>query len=376
MPTSHTGQDPTRIPTRRQLDKVHEAALECLRTALTAKRLIIPWAVPVGNRDKKMSDLKRLQTELENALQRFDEVWTADVACWFYLYRPNPDARFGEYLTAAEHVRDCSDKALFAAGTAIEVGVADLEEARSVLRLDRPSVTEAILHDEWSLAYRNLEFAGERTAEANVLAGGDGANGKRSEGDGSQYGFECGTEIVRVYGCGESVALERTEGVERLIAIVTRRQVNVMELARIGSAQEDRSRSSVDIDADRLSERESVNDERFESRLGDDAPSAVREAISDLIAQRDAAATRGDEQEAAALTAQINAALQCGKAALQAAAGTVRRSLDRTYDRLREGEHGTTLAKHFDQFVTRPRKESEYVYSPDESHGKIDWYVK
>lgn len=190
------------------------------------------------------------------------------------------------------------------------------------------------------------------------------------------YRFECGPEIVRVVGLGEGVALERTEGVERLIAIVTRRRVNVMDLARIGAPQQGRDRSSVDVDADRLSERESVNDERFESRMGDDSPSAVREAVCELIEQRDAASARGDDQGAGELTAQINAALQGGKAAVQTAAGTVRKSLGRTYDRLRKGDHGISLAKHFEQFVDRPRNDSDFVYAPDESHGKILWTVK
>lgn len=190
------------------------------------------------------------------------------------------------------------------------------------------------------------------------------------------YRFECGTEIVRVVGLGEDVALERSEGVERLIAIVTRRRVKVMELLRIGSAQQSRDRTSVDVDADRLSERESVNDERFESRLGDDAPSAVLEAVRELIEQRDAASARGDDQGAGELTAQINAAIQDGKTEFQKAAGAVRKTFDRTYDRLREGDHGIALAKHFDQFVKRPRGESDYVYAPDETEGKIVWSVK
>ena len=198
----------------------------------------------------------------------------------------------------------------------------------------------------------------------------------QSGGPENPYRFACGAEIVQVHGFGEAVALEKTEGVERLIAIVTKRRVNVIELARIGAPQQDRNRSSVDIDADRLSERESANDERFESLLGDDAQFAVREAVGDLIAQRDAAAANGDDQEAGKLTALINAALQVSKLAVQAAAGTVRKSLDRTYDRLREGNHGITLANHFDQFITRPRGESDYVYAPDESHGKIDWNLK
>lgn len=224
-----------------------------------------------------------------------------------------------------------------------------------------------------------------------TLASGDDAGGGRGKAVGDEtnqgadtppnngahpYRFECKPEIVHVYGFGESAALEKTEGVERLIAIVTKRRVNVMELVRIGVPQQGRDRSSVDVDADRLSERESVNDERFESRLGDDAPSAVREAVRELIEQRDAASDRGDDQGAGELTEQINAALQGGKTAFQAAAGNVRKTLDRTYDRLREGKHGTALAKHFDQYVKRPRGESDYVYAPDEADGKIVWSVK
>lgn len=224
-----------------------------------------------------------------------------------------------------------------------------------------------------------------------TLASGDDAGGGRGKAVGDEtnqgadtppnngahpYRFECKPEIVHVYGFGESVALEKTQGVERLIAIVTRRRVKVMELVRIGVPQQGRDRSSVDVDADRLSERESVNDERFESRLGNDAPPAVQEALRELIEQRDAAVARGDDQGAVVLTARLNAALERGKSAIGKAAAAVKKTLDRTYTRLRKNNHGTELAKHFKRCVNRARGEPDYVYAPGESDGKIVWSVK
>jgi hypothetical protein len=233
---------------------------------------------------------------------------------------------------------------------------------------------------------KTVEPKADKPPSADDAGGGQSeADSKPAKWEASEehlYRFERKPEIVQVCGFGESVPLERTEGVERLIAIVTRRRVNVMELARIGAPQQGRDRSSVDVDADRLSERESINDERFESRLGDDALSGVLEAVYELIEQRDAAAARGDDQEADKLTAQINAALERSKSDIRTAAAAVKKSLDRTYKRLRKGDHGKKLAGHFHRFVKRPRNESDYVY-PDESHGKVDeihgkivWFVK
>jgi len=185
-------------------------------------------------------------------------------------------------------------------------------------------------------------------------------------------------EFVRICGLGEDVTLEKTEGVERLIAIVTAptRRYGVMELAKIGAAQQVSDRDSVDLDADRLTERESVDDEQYESALGDDASQVVRDEVGDLIARKKAAVERGDVAEAKTLKQQIDAVLNPLKPALGNAAKTVKNSLDRTYKRLRKDGIGKLLAAHFDKYVTRPRQSAEFVYAPDESKGKIVWIVK
>ncbi|MDP1797421.1 MAG: hypothetical protein Q8K78_08070 [Planctomycetaceae bacterium] len=184
-------------------------------------------------------------------------------------------------------------------------------------------------------------------------------------------------EIVQICGFGESVSIERTKGIDRLIAIVTRGRVGVLELARMGAAQRERILSSDTVDADRLSERETVKNERFEPRLGEDTPSKVKEAVHELIEDRNAAKARGDAQEQDELTKKINAVLQPAKSAVNSAAGTVRKSLDRTYERLGKGEKGVKLATHFQNCVERRRGEADFVYVPDESHGKkIIWEVK
>lgn len=193
----------------------------------------------------------------------------------------------------------------------------------------------------------------------------------------NQYTFLVSGEIVQVSAFGESVSIERTAGVDRLIAIVTRQRVGVLELARIGATQKERNQSSDTVDADRLSEREAVNNERFEPRLGEDTPFNVKEAVRELIEDRNAAKARGDLQTQENLTKQIDAVLQPAKSAVNSAAATVRKSLDRTYERLGKGEKGVKLATRFQKCVERPRGEADFVYAPDESHGeKIAWEVK
>lgn len=197
--------------------------------------------------------------------------------------------------------------------------------------------------------------------------------------DDNKFVFVVGSESVEVRGFGETVTmLERTPGIERLIAIVTspNRRVAVMKLARIGAAQQASDRDAVDLDADGLTERESVNDDKFERRLGDDALPAAKAALGKLIAARDEAKQQGNDIEAKRLTAQINASLDWQRTELQKAAAFVRKSLDRTYERLRKDGRGKTLAKHFAKFVERPRQSAEFVYQPDESERKIVWNVE
>ncbi len=190
--------------------------------------------------------------------------------------------------------------------------------------------------------------------------------------------FEVRSEFVRVCGFSEDVSLEMTEGIERLIAIVTAqtRRMSVMELARIGSAQKATDRGSIDLDADELTERESVNNERFESALGDNASQAVRDEVVDLIARKKAAVERGDAAQAKALKQQIDVILNPLRSELSKAAKTVQNSLDRTYQRLRDDDKGNRLAAHFEKCVNRPRESPEYVYQPDESERKILWIAK
>lgn len=192
------------------------------------------------------------------------------------------------------------------------------------------------------------------------------------------FSFEVNSEFVRIRGFGEDVTLEKTEGVQRLIAIVSvpTRRAKVMGLARIGAVQLTTDRGLIDQDGDGLTERESVNDERFELTLGADAIPAAREAIGDLIAERDAALSDCDEDKAKRLTDQINASLNWSKTELQEAAAVVRKSLDRTYDRLRKDGKGKLLAAHFDKCVIRRRESPDYVYEPHESERKIVWKVK
>ena len=192
--------------------------------------------------------------------------------------------------------------------------------------------------------------------------------------------FEVKSEFVRICGLGEDVTLENTEGVQRLIAIVTAqtRRVAVMELARIGADQEAVDRGSIDLDADGLSGRESVNDDQFEPVLGDDALRGTDNEVGRLIAERGAALSAGHDDIAKQLTEQINASLYRAKSDFQKAARNVRKTLDRTIEWLRDKSDGkgTRLAKHFDDHVKRRPKESEFVYSPDESNQKFSWTRK
>lgn len=231
-----------------------------------------------------------------------------------------------------------------------------------------PKTGAAPMPSELEVGENRAETKGDLSAEPEDV--------RRPNGDEHPHRFECYPEIVRVYGFGESVTLERTEGVDRLMAIVTRKRVSAMELARIGASQKGNKGGPVDTEADRLAERESPNSAPFESSLGDDATFAVYEAIQELIEQRNRAIANGDDKTATELTAKINAALQPQKPKIQSAASTVLKTLKRTYERLRVDNKGEKLANHFETFVTRPRNEPEFVYVPAAIYEKIEWIVK
>ena len=119
-----------------------------------------------------------------------------------------------------------------------------------------------------------------------------------------------------------------------------------------------------------------MNNDRFEAVLGADASQAARDAIRDLIAERDAAESDGDEDKAESLTKQIHASLNRPKTELQEAAALVRKTLARTYKRLGKDGKGKLLAAHFAKYVERPRQSAEFVNEPDESERKIRWNLK
>lgn len=203
-------------------------------------------------------------------------------------------------------------------------------------------------------------------------------NAKTRTDETTEFSFEVDNEVVRIRGFGEEVTLERTEGVQRLIAVVTSpsQRMSVMKLAQIGEAPKTTKRDSIDLDGDGLTERESVNAEQFESALGADALQGARDAIVDMIAERDAALSDGDEVKAERLTAQINVSLKRPRTGWQDAAGVVRKTLDRTYDRLQKDGKGKRLAAHFAKHIERPRQSPDYIYKPDESGRKICWNLK
>lgn len=203
---------------------------------------------------------------------------------------------------------------------------------------------------------------------------------QNAEAEGS---FNDQGEFVRICGFDEDVTIEKTPGVERLVAVVTAptRRVAVMELVRIGAPQQALDRDSIDLDADGLTEQESINvvtktRKRRESVLGDDASQAVRDEVGDLIEKKKMADERGNAGEAKALKQQIDATLNPLKTDATTAAKTVQNSLDRTYKRLRKDDKGNRLAAHFEKCVIRPRESSEYVYQPGESERKISWIAK
>lgn len=190
--------------------------------------------------------------------------------------------------------------------------------------------------------------------------------------------FEVQSEFVRICGFGEDVQLERTAGVDRLIAIVTsrKRRVSVWELVKIGAKQESADSESDDWKNSGLVEHETLDDDDDEPVLGADANQAVKEAVGKLIAQKKDAQASGDLTEAKRLKEQIDAALEPYKKSLKDAAKTVGNSLNRTYQRLRKESKRSLLASHFERYVKRLHKESDFVYVPDEHAGKIDWKSK
>ena len=196
--------------------------------------------------------------------------------------------------------------------------------------------------------------------------------------DNTAGSFEVQSEFVRICGFGEDVQLERTAGVDRLIAIVTplKRRVSVWKLVKIGAKQESAASESDDVKNGGLVEHETLDDDADEPVLGADAIPAVERAVRELIAQKIAAQARGDQEEALRLKKQIDATLEPNRKSLKYAAKTVSHSLNRTYQRLRKDKNGSMLAGHFERYVKRPHKESDFVYVPDEHAGKIHWKLK
>lgn len=190
--------------------------------------------------------------------------------------------------------------------------------------------------------------------------------------------FEVQNEFVRIRGFGEDVMLKPTAGVDRLIAIVTSRQrrVSVWDLVKIGAEQERAASEPVDCENIGLVEHETLDDDADEFVLGADANQAVKEAVGKLIARKKDAQERGDFTEAKRLKEQIDATLEPFKKALKVAAKTVSHSLNRTYQRLRKEQKGPLLAGHFERYVKRLHKESDFVYVPDEQAGQIVWKLK
>jgi hypothetical protein len=193
--------------------------------------------------------------------------------------------------------------------------------------------------------------------------------------DNTAGSFEVQNEFIRIRGFGEDVLLERTAGVDRLIAIVTSRErrISVWDLVKIGAKQEKTGVGRVDCESDGLVEHETLDDEADESVLGADANSAVKNAVRELIGQKKAAHANGHLMEAKRLKEQIDATLEPFKKNLKVAATTVSNSLNRTYQRLRKDKRQSLLAGHFERYVKRLKKESDFVYVPDEHAGKIHW---
>lgn len=233
----------------------------------------------------------------------------------------------------------------------------------------------------------------ERTSEVPALAaletvpsadepdaGGDDNETPDGNGHVVEQSFEVSPEFVTISGFDEKVTIQQTEGVERLIAIVTapKRRVSVWDLVAInGSLAEDAmEKEMLDQSEDGLSERQSLDERVEEPILGSDAPGDVKQAVKDLIEEKKLAQDRGDERRIQELKRQIDAAIGPFEQKLGKAAKAVQNTLDRTYARLRKDNAGNKLAKHFDLSIGRGRGETDYVYAPDESAGKICWILK
>lgn len=224
-----------------------------------------------------------------------------------------------------------------------------------------------------------------RLSEIGVKAGDEtkspvapNAELDRQLADNTAHSFEVQNEFVRIRGFGEDLLLKPTAGVDRLIAIVTSRQrrVSVWDLMKIGAEQEKSGSVPVDCENGGLVEHETLDDDDEEFVLGADANHAVKEAVGKLIAQKKDAQASGDLTEAKRLKEQIDATLEPFKKTLKVAAKSVSHSLNRTYQRLRKDKKGPLLAGHFERYVKRLHKESDFVYVPDEHAGKIAWELK
>lgn len=184
--------------------------------------------------------------------------------------------------------------------------------------------------------------------------------------------FRVTAKHVTVEGLDEALVLENMKGVQRLIRIVTARphRANAIELARIGSVAKASKRANDDHNTDSLSvvQPQYSGNERA---LDIDTLPQVRDALNKLFEQRDVAKENGDKERANVLTKKINATLEQCKSQSQTASHNVQKTLNTAY-RAMKAAGGHRLAKHFETYIQRQRKDPDFVYSPPESE-KIEW---
>ncbi len=174
-----------------------------------------------------------------------------------------------------------------------------------------------------------------------------------------------------ICGFGEELTLQKSEGVERLVAVVTSpdQRLPILDLYQIGAGRRVRGRSKsrdeeqIDQNGDGISERKLLVDVTDDSRFDDDTPDAVWERVRGLIEERDLARKTGDEEEAQKITKVLDTLYLSEKKLVKNARDSVRNTINTTIERIDENRF-PNLRKHFQRSLDLSDDKKDYVFAP------------
>ncbi len=189
---------------------------------------------------------------------------------------------------------------------------------------------------------------------------------------GTEYLIQDTCEHYVICGFGEKLTLQKSNGVERLVAVVTSpdHPLPIFYLYTIGGAERRARRSSssgdeeqIDRDGNGISERRLPVDETDDSRFDDDTTDAVWERLRGLIEERDLARKTGNKEEAQRITKALDVLYVSEKKLVKNARDSVRNTINATIQRI-DKERFPNLWEHFFRSVDLSDDKRDYVFTP------------